>query len=294
MTTTTRGRFGSSTVLVATALAAVFMSAQDGARKVTGVVLDAAGNDPISGASVEYEDHSNLSLGVQTTTTDEKGRFEIAQGIRGVATIAARGYGTARRAWPPARDLELRVAMVPPVVVRGTMLDLVTGQGVDGDVTLIVHNINNPLSDSVEAQGTFRIVDTPPGPAMVLARADGFAPYLNTFNIDAGKEYDLRVGLLLAAAGSGVVHSADGRPVGNAEVRVSYSSSLMGAELFAGLAAGQNSVSDSEGEFRVDGLVPDTPVRLQAFLGDQRSNIVAIEVAPGRTQTDIVLQLSSS
>ena len=61
-------------------------------------------------------------------------------------------------------------------------------------------------------------------------------------------------------------------------------------QLFAG---GGNSVSNEEGDCRVDGLVPDTPIQVHAFLGDQRSNIVAIEVGPGRTWADIVLRLGS-
>ena len=99
-----------------------------------------------------------------------------------------------------------------------------------GDVTLIVHNLDNSVSHTVGAQCTFHISDAPPGPAMVLVSADGFAPYLNTFDVAAGNEYNLRVGLLLAGAASGKVHGADRKPVEDAEVRATYSSSLRGRD----------------------------------------------------------------
>ena len=139
--------------------------------------------------------------------------------------------------------------MVPPVVVNGVMFDLVTGQGVEGDVTLVVHNRNNIVSDSAEARGTFRIVDAPPGPAMVCARANSYAPYFNTFDVDAGKHYSLRVGLLLEAAASGVVLDSAGEPAPGAEVRAIYDDSFRGAHLFASLAGGENTNADDEGAF---------------------------------------------
>ncbi|MCY4060001.1 MAG: hypothetical protein OXG44_18610 [Gammaproteobacteria bacterium] len=91
MTTTNRRRPSWGTVLAVVLLAAVFTGAQDRGRKVTGVVIDAASGEPVVGARVEYEDHAELSLGVQVTTTDDKGRFEI-QG----------GSGASRRSRPAA------------------------------------------------------------------------------------------------------------------------------------------------------------------------------------------------
>ena len=170
------------------------------------------------------------------------------------------------------------------------MFDLVTGQGVEGDVTLVVHNRKNIVSDSAEARGTFRIVDAPPGPAMVFARANSYAPYFNTFDVDAGKHYSLRVGLLLEAAASGVVLDSAGEPAPGAEVRAIYDDSFRGAHLFASLAGGENTNADDEGAFRLGGLVPDTPLRVRAFLGDRTSNTAAVEAGPGSVQAGIVLR----
>lgn len=112
--------------LVAVALA-VFPRAQVqlAPRKVSGTVVAAATQQPVQNARVLYEETGQPS---QTTATDAKGYFEVPAGRLGVVTVKARGFGTARRRWPPRSGTQLRIELVPPAIVSGTVTDLATGR----------------------------------------------------------------------------------------------------------------------------------------------------------------------
>ena len=290
MTTTNRQRLGWGIVLATVLLAVAFAGAQDNGRKVTGVVVSASSLEPVPGAHVEYED-VDTSLGIQTTTTDDKGRFEIAEGLKGVITVTANRYGTARRGWPRPDPGQLRIALLPPAIVRGNMLDLVSGRAAEGTVTVIMHNRYNTVSDSAETVGgSFRIEDAPPGLAMVLARADGFAPYFSTFDVEAGKDYSLRVGLLLEATATGLVLDRNDRLVEGALITAHYDERLQAAGLYSSLAGGII-VTGDDGKFWINGLVPDTPIGLQASLDGWMSEIVTVNMGPGSVWRDVVLRM---
>ena len=258
---------------------------------MTGIVLDAATSDPVRDANVEYEEDAEEAVAVQTSTTDNKGRFEIESGTRGVVTVKAESYGTARRAWPP-RDgsSDLRIHMTPPAVVSGTMVDLVTGRAVPGDVTLIVSHPHNLVSESLEVtDGMIRYVDAPPGPAVIFARANGYAPHFGTFTAEGGKDFRLRIGLVLEAAASGTVLDAGGDPVRGAHVIAHYDERVVYGGLFSSLAGGDVD-TDGEGRFRIDTLSPDSSIGLQAVLGDQETNVVTVSAGPGHERTGVVLR----
>lgn len=272
---------------IAVLLAGTVSFAQSG-RKITGVVVAAATQRPVANAQVQYEE---IGRATQTTVTDSKGRFEIPSGAEGVVTVSARSFGTARRAWPPRMGRELQFALVPPSGVDGTLADMATGRAVEGIVTLSVRHPVNLVSDAKRAAGgTFRFDDLPPGPAVILAHADGYAPYFGELTIDTGKRSDARVRLLLEAAASGSVLDAGGSAVAGARVRVGYAYTLPGHDLLAGVARG-HAVTESDGAFRIGGLVPDTPIGVQAELAGRRSDVVTVTVGPGMEQPNIVLRL---
>ena len=281
-------RVGIPIIGLVTILGAV-VYAQEG-RKITGVVEDADSGRGIAGAEVRYEE---IGLDPQTTRTGSAGEFEIPNASSGgIVTVIAENYAIAKRSWPPRRGRELRFALTPPSAVMGTLVDAATSRGIDGRVVLLLQGrFHHHVSKGTRARGTFRLVDLPAGSGVIYAYADGFAPHYDELTVEAGEQIEIRIGMLLGAAVSGSVLAADGSPVPHATVYVGYDESLPGAEILAGLAGG-HVVTDEEGGFRVLGLVPDTPIALQAQLDGQLSDVATIRVGPGMERTGVVLYMS--
>lgn len=256
-------------------------------RKVSGTVVAAATQQPVPNAHVRYEDESRQLP--QTTVTDAKGYFELPAGRRGVVTVTASNFGTARRRWPPSNST-LVVALVPPAILRGTVSDLATGRLVRATINVMVLNLRNFVSHSATAErGAFQIADLPPGPALVTARSEGFAPFLGSSTVEGGKLRDIQIGLLLEAQATGYVRDAQGEPISGAFVRATYPNMVSAGILEA--FVGGRPLTRADGEFALRGLVPDTPIVLQAELDDRRSAVQTISVAPGTRRLDIVLTL---
>lgn len=273
------------TVLLA--VLAIVPFAQTG-RKVVGVVYSASTGRPIAGAHVQYDDNENLR---QTTITDAKGAFELpGPATRGVVTITASKYGTQRKSWPPYAGRTLDVFLRAPATLDGSVLDAVNHRPVvTGMVTLLVSSETGmvSLADSIRG-GSFEIDDLPSGPALLIARGEGYAPSASTLTIDAGKRSSVQVRLLLDARVSGTVYGSDGSPVDDAELYVRYPNEAVG-EMLASMA---NSASGVEpGSFRLYALVPDTQMEVYAELDGRQAPAVAVQVSPGMEQTGIILRI---
>ena len=279
----------SSVVLVVTLVAGGVSIAQDG-RKVNGVVVAAATEEPVINASVQYEESGGTQ---QTTLTDMSGYFEFPQSRLGVVTVTAREFGTTRRRWPPRSGSQLRIALSPPATVQGTVTDMVSGRLVDGSVTVFVRHPDNFVSaTALSENGTFRIDDLPPGPAViVVAHADGFAPYVGELTLEAGKPRDARVRVLLEGAATGRVVD-EGGPVRGAQILAGYSE-LPAGEFLEGFIGGRM-VTDVDGNFALHGLVPDTPVIVRVMLDGRTSDVITITVGPGTIEQGILLMLPGS
>lgn len=274
--------------LVAVALA-VFPRAQAqlAPRKVSGTVVAAATQQPVQNARVLYEETGQPS---QTTATDAKGYFEVPAGRLGVVTVKARGFGTARRRWPPRSGTQLRIELVPPAIVSGTVTDLATGRLLPAMVKVTVQHPDNFVSHGARApRGTFEIRDLPPGPGLLTARSEGFAPSVGSITVEAGKVRDARIGLRLQAQASGHVVDVTGQPVIAAYVTATYPGMAAGG-MIESFVGGQPWTA-TDGTFRLDGLVPDTSIALQADLDGRRSSVHTIRVGPGMMQSGIVLTL---
>ena len=300
MSTTTRTRTGAGGyrkapigavlggILLAAILLAAVLGAQGG-RKVSGVVVIAATEQPLANTQVQYEENG----AVLTTVTDAKGQFTFLNGRRGVVTVTASGFGTARQAWPPRRGSSLLIALEPPVTVEGTLVDGVTLRPLTGVVTLLVQHPANVVSttDIVE-DGTFRIEDLPPGPGLIVGHADGYAPAVSTVTLTkAGDQRDAHLRLPVGAEASGHVLDSASNPVSGARLIVSYADTLAGAGILAGLVGGHQQVTDPDGTFAIEGLVPHTPVTVYAAFEQRQTNRVTIELGPGMAQDDILLRL---
>ena len=256
-------------------------------RKVTGVVVSAASGQPVANAHVLYEED-----GLETTTlTDDKGVFEFATGTLGVLTVTAQGFGTAHRRWPPRTGAVLRVALTPPAAVQGTVADIVSSQPLPATVTIMVRHPANSLSDVVITEnGSFRFDDLPLGPAVLLARSDGFAPSFGVVTVDPKEPADVDIRLPRHGIAAGRVVDHRRAPVSGASVTAWYSDPFDGSELLEGLIGGQL-VTDSDGDFVVNTLVPDTPITLQAEFDGSASTTVTVTIAPGTIHSGILLRL---
>ena len=154
---------------------------------------------------------------------------------------------------------------------------------------MIVQHPDNLVSDAARAtRGGFRIDDLPPGPGVVVAYADGFAPYVGTISIEAGEQYEVTIGLLLEGVASGRVLDANGSAVAGAVVNTLYAHTAGG--LLKGYIGGLP-ISDAEGRFGLNGLVPDTAIALRAELGGRVSEVVTVTGGPGMIRQNIVLSL---
>ena len=183
----------------------------------------------------------------------------------------------------------MTIALLPPATVQGTVTDLVSGRPVDSSVTVFVMDLENFVSATDLAEtGTFQIDNLPPGSAVLVAHAEGFAPSLGTLTVEAGKQRDAHVRLVLQAAVSGSVVDQDGAVTG-ARILAGYSA-LPGGEYLEGFIGGQP-LTDADGNFALVGLVPDTPVTLQAELDGRTSDVVTVTVGPGTMQQMIELTL---
>lgn len=83
--------------------------------------------------------------------------------------------------------------------------------------------------------------------------------------------------------------NASTTPVADAELVVTYAATLAGAGMFAGLVGGAT-VTDSDGEFALEGLVPNVPVTIHAMLGDRRTDRATITIGADVTHEDLVLR----
>ncbi len=275
--------------LLAALFAVAALSAQT-ARRVSGTVVSAVTQQPVANADVRYEESGQLP---RTTVTDSKGYFEFpAAGRVGVVTVNARGFGTARRRWPPTSggSATLLVELLPPAVLRGTVSDLATGRPVAAMLNVLVQHAGNFVSlTTIAEQGAFEVGDLPPGPVFMTARSNGFAPFVGSTDVEAGRVRDVRVGLLLEARAEGAVRDGGGDPVAGAIVTAAYPE-LAAAGLVEDFVGGWL-LTGPNGVFAVDGLMPDTPIALQAELGGRRSAVETISVAPGMKRVNIVLTL---
>ena len=118
---------------------------------------------------------------------------------------------------------ELRILMVPPAVLGGTVVDAATRRGLDAVVTVLIEEVGSLVSSSADTrEGAFEISDLPSGPAVVMAAAEGFAPTWRTLTLETDEQQQIQIGLLLEAAVSGTVVNASGQPISTAWVGVGY------------------------------------------------------------------------
>lgn len=278
-------------ITVAAAVSVLPITVQNQApRRVTGVV-ESAGR-PVAGALVEYEEDGEV--GVETTTTDERGYFEFESGQQGIVTASKSGLAAISVLWPPWNAMpDLRIELPRSAALEGSLYDMMTRQTIlEGKVSVSVDHDASPMSDTVFLEdGRFSFEDLPPGNGVLLVHAAGFAPHRGVLRLDAGEAQEMRIGLLLEGVVSGSVVDAEGEVVPEATVYVIYDAEFEDGELLESFLGGHMHTGD-EGVFRVNGIVPDTPFSIYAETEDgRRSDTMTLEVVPGIPIENVILRI---
>ncbi len=152
--------------------------------------------------------------------------------------------------------MTLRIELEPPVSVSGTLVDRVNGRAIAGAITILMRQATSIVSSTAIAErGEFKFGDLPSGSALVISRADGYAPGVAAATLEpkvGGNS--VRVGLLLEAQAAGTVVDSAGAPVAEAEVLIAYVNNP-GAGVLESYAGGRFH-TQADGEFALRALGP--------------------------------------
>ncbi len=159
-------------------------------------------------------------------------------------------------------------------------------------VSLMVDHPINPVSDMAFMEdGRFSFEGLPPGPAVLVTHAQGFAPN-SRMTLGAGAREERRVGLLLEGVVSGGVVDSARQGVPAATIHVVYNAGFEGAEMLESFIGGHAFTGD-EGRFIVNGIVPDEVFTIYAETEDgRRSGALTLEATPGIPIENVVLRMN--
>lgn len=283
------------------ALAAVLLFASGGVvenqeRTISGVVVHAPTGletigRPVADARVEYAEDDGGS--VEVTSTDANGRFDFPAGSDGIVTASKSGLTTISVGWRGgAGSSELRIELPRPASLEGRLYDMATRLNVgDGMVSVMVDHPVNPRSASMfVTNGQYEFDGLPPGPAVLVFHADGFAPTYSVVTLAAGARERADVGLLLDGIVGGRAVDAAGDPVVGAIVHVTYEG-FEGAEILSGFIGGYT-MTEAAGRFRVNGIVPDEGFVIYAESDGRQSESFILRATPGVPIENVVLRFN--
>ena len=111
------------------------------------------------------------------------------------------------------------------------------------------------FKSQADASGRFELSGVPAGPGRLAVVADRLAPFTTTLDLDSTT--DLTIALEAGFAMEGVVETG-GTPVAGSRVSLR----VVGSEFMTDRRPLRESVTDSEGRYRLEGLDPARPVRL--------------------------------
>ena len=187
----------------------------------------------------------------------------------------------------------LRIELPPPAGLSGTVYDMATRRAVrDAYVSVMVDYSVNPHSNAVFTEnGSFSFDGLPPGPAVLIARAPGYAPTIASTTLIAGDAHSTDIGMLLEGSVSGSVVDSHSNAVANALVEVEYHGFTDSDLLSTGI--GGYVMTDDDGLFFVTGIVPNEGFSIYAELENgNRSDVQSLTTAPGATLQNITLTLN--
>ena len=282
------------------------------AGSVIGRVVDGEGA-PVAGADVRVQPdvgHDFSAIGYQSGSRARSvslpdGRFYFATlppKIDWQVIVRAAGFAEARRAVRSGGELE--IVLVAPNKARGVVVDT-TGVPIAGAQVLLIPVPNEPgvamgasydrelwlrdaasyPQDTADEEGRFEITGLAPGPVVLGAKADGFAPTIReTLTIDDLPVTELgRIRLQPAVTLEGVVVDTDDRPVEGAEI--SWYDGRLGGPAASRMGelldpAGLRTTTQLDGRFEIDPLTAGATVELSVSAeGFVRERIVGL-IAP--------------
>lgn len=262
--------------------------------KVRGVVVHAPSDresvgPPIQNARVEYRDDSTGE--VQDTNTDSEGYFEFAAGRSGIVTASKEGLATISVGWPLREQGRLRIELPQPAVLEGALHGIETDRDVmNAIVTVRVAHPVSPLSSSIFIENKeFAFEGLPPGPAVVVAHAPGFAPTHSEYKLGPGEVEETEIGLWLEGTVSGRVFEGD-KIARGAEVFLVYHDDSFETAVIESFVGGRL-VTGEDGLFLVNGIVPYEGFSLyaEAENGQQSNRVSFTETKPGESIEDVRL-----
>ncbi len=249
--------------------------AQDTAEPIEGAMVIGGRGDPRSG------------LTIRSATTGPDGRFSLAVGAgNGGMFVRADGYVAPPVQLRSGSEDEVVVTMTPVAHIKGRVLTK-AGAPVGGIAVMAVPadmgrgGFATVSATTADADGNFELTDVNPlsGTATVFALGKGFAsPGMQNLDepagalvvtVEAGKTLEHDVEVVEAGRVSGRV-DAGGKPIAGAIVTVVAESQggLVVRQFGFGEDAGFGSaVTDGEGQYVLDSIVPDASFQLRRACG---------------------------
>jgi protocatechuate 3,4-dioxygenase beta subunit len=292
---------------------------------ITGVVRQKSGT-PAEGWSVVASEAGTSAMGPRgrgnLNPTGSDGLF-ILEGLRSgqpydLQLFGGPGIGPSRKnVVPPADGVDVVVAGTGRIA--GRAVDAQTGRpipeyavsyepermgGGGGGVFRIVNRMAGQrltgMGEKTEVRsddGTFQLEDVPPGTWSVVVEAKGYQPARvgNVVVEEGGNVRDVEVKASLGSALKGhVLDAVSGRPVPNAAITHAAAGAGGGPLAFlAGAASDEETTTDADGVFALDGLVPGK-VSLTVKHPDYSDVHQTVDVKEGTATAEIKLTPGSA
>ncbi|WP_435019947.1 carboxypeptidase regulatory-like domain-containing protein [Tundrisphaera sp. TA3] len=196
-------------------------------RKISGQIVDPQGQ-PVAGAFVAadtWRGHRSLEFRVDT---DKDGRFawDSAPADEIQFDMGKQGYMSIRRKVIKADGGEIRLTMIKPLKVKGTVVDAETGKPIEAFTVLPGIDWGNgqpPFwergSARKQSEGAYEYSFSEPRDGhLIRIEADGYLPVVSRHFRDAEGEVTFDARMKPGAGVSGVVLGPDGRPAAGASV----------------------------------------------------------------------------
>ena len=265
-------------------------------RQITGIVeyplsdLETV-KRPIRNVRVEYVEDEADDRNALITTTDENGRFSFTAGESGVVTASKSGRTTISVGWQDGVGT-LRIELPPPATLSGRTYDMATRRSIaNAHVSVMVDHSVNPHSNAVLTEtGDFAFTGLPPGSAVLMVQARGYAPTTATVTLAGGNSRNVDVGMLQEGSVTGMVVDAQGDAVSGALIEFAYGEFTDSALLLSGV--GGHVLTGDDGQFLVTGIVPNERFSIYAELEDgSRSGSQTLTASPGMSIEGVVLRI---
>ncbi|MED4051937.1 carboxypeptidase regulatory-like domain-containing protein [Priestia megaterium] len=246
---------------------------------ITGQITNGQTGDPIVGSIVLLRTSGGIGLIVGFDITDENGTYFITGVAPGIYTVlaTANGFGISNVGAIVQSDITTNadVALVPNVgAITGVITDLQGSPILGTDTQIEVFDQGGTLLKTLLAQsdGTFAVLDLPPGSYNLLVTAPNFAAQTTSIVIISDQTNELNILLTPnpASITGQVLNVATGLPINGAILTVTDSNGIVVGSGTSGL----------DGNFTINNLPPNTLI-ISAVAQTFGSDSKAVILTPG-------------